>query len=132
MDWTFTPLFVHVVSPVLNTIRPPSWSELGVYFAAIVAVCGVIYTATATRRTGQEANAINFNKNLLDRVATLEKKDEEKDAKIDELSSVMSVSVSYIESLIRWGRGGARPPEPTAPHELQDRLSHLIRPKEDA
>lgn len=124
MTGTMTPLLVH---PVLGVVNGPTWSEMGMYFSAIVAVLGVIYTATATRRTGHEANAVNFNKNLLDRVSSLEAKDEEKDAKIAELSSVMSVSLSYIENLIRWGRGGAKPPEPTAPHELRARLAHLIR-----
>jgi hypothetical protein len=109
----------------------PDWGTLGAMFVGILTLCGVIYTATRSRASSKEANAVNLVGQLFARVESLEKKDEEKDGKIAELSSVMSVSLTYIERLISWGRNGGKPPEPTAPALLQDRLAHLIHDHEE-
>jgi hypothetical protein len=104
----------------------PDWGALGAMFVGVLTLCGVIYTATRARASSKEANAVNLVGQLFARVESLEKKDEEKDGKINELSSVMSVSLTYIERLIHWGRNGGKPPEPTTPAQLQDRLAHVI------
>lgn len=65
-------ILLDLASPILAVVDPPSWGELGVYFGAIVAVGGVIYTATVTGRTGREANAVNFSNTLMKRLDDLE------------------------------------------------------------
>lgn len=102
------------------------WTILGGIIGTILAFIVGIYTALRTARSAREANAITFSRDLMARVESLEKKDEEKDRKIEELGSIMSVSLSFIERLFHWGRGGGGEPEPTIPAQLRDRLAHLI------
>lgn len=85
-------------------------------FVGFLTLCGVIYATTRSRASSKEGNAVNLVGQLFARVESLEKKHEEKDGKINELSSVMSVSLTYIERLIYFGRnGGKPPPSPTPP-----------------
>ncbi|MCC5781366.1 hypothetical protein CRM73_00085 [Kocuria sp. CCUG 69068] len=102
------------------------WAVFGGVLGTVLAFIAGIFTSLRTARSTKEANAITFSRDLMLRVESLEKKDEEKDRKIEELGSIMSVSLSFIERLFHWGRGGGGQPEPTVPAQLRDRLAHLI------
>jgi hypothetical protein len=86
----------------------PDSGTLGAAFVGFLTLCGVIYTATRSRASSKKANAVNLVGQLFARVESLE----EKDGKIIELSSVMSVSLTYIERLIVRGATAASPPSP--------------------
>ncbi|MGG7653488.1 hypothetical protein [Kocuria rosea] len=101
------------------------WAVFGGVLGTVLAFAAGIFASLRTARSTKEANAITFSRDLMLRVESLEKKDEEKDQKIEELGSIMSVSLSFIERLFHWGRGGGGHPEPSIPAQLQDRLAHL-------
>lgn len=140
--WTLTPHFVHALP--LVTVDPPSWSELGAYFVAVVALAGSWVTAKIGRKTGEEANAIEFSKSLMqevkdlktrekdreDRIDKLEEKQDETDRRLTDTLEILSVAVSFIDELYRWGRMGGGEPEPTIPERLREWLSHLVHRKE--
>lgn len=148
--WAMTPRLAHV-APNLFAVTPPTWGELGVYAAAVLTLLGVIYTATATRRTGREANAVNQLPLLWGRIKDLEERetarseeDRAKDDRMDELEDsqrrtdqkltetleVLSIALEFIGDLFKWGRGGGGEPEPTIPAKLREWLAHIIHREE--
>lgn len=96
------------------------------------------YTTKTTARSTGEANAVAFNKNLLDRVKTLEEKDEKNDRdkeelnrKVSDMTSVISSCFDYIDALLNWGRNGGGPPEPRVPHPIRDKIQQMYRANEE-
>lgn len=126
------PLVIHMAGPLVNAVRPPTWSELGVYFVAIVAVLGTIYTATVTRRNGREANAITAAEKAWKRLDELEEDIKALKESQKETASILSAWTVFTEQLFRWGRGGGGEPEPTIPEKLRTQLAHLIHDHEEA
>lgn len=102
----------------------PDWAVLGTGFVGVLTFTGSVLAAILTRRSTKEANALTASEKLWQRVDKL-------DTQVQELSQVMSVSLSFIERLFHWGRGGGGEPEPTVPAQLRDRLAHLIHDRED-
>lgn len=97
------------------------------------------YTTKTTAKSTGEANAVAFNKNLLDRVTTLEAKDEKNDVEMEkmrnamhEMTSVVNAAFDYIDALLNWGRNGGGPPEPRVPHPIRDRVQQMFRSSEES
>lgn len=131
MEWTISPPFVHVVGSVLGAVQPPSWAEMGAYFAAIVALAGSWYAATVTRKNGREANAVTAAQAAWKRLDDLEDDMEKLKESQRETASIISAFTVFTEQLFRWGRGGGGEPEPTIPDKLRERLEHLIHDHEE-
>ncbi|MFF0942679.1 hypothetical protein ACFYE2_00415 [Kocuria sp. CPCC 205300] len=132
MEWTTIPHFVQYTAPLLGAVHPPTWGELGVYFAAALALIGAGYTATVTRRNGREANAVTAAQAAWKRLDDLEGDIKDlKDAQ-KETASIISAFTVFTEQLFRWGRGGGGEPEPTIPDKLRERLEHLIHDHEES
>ncbi len=96
------------------------------YFSAIIAVLGVIYTVTATRKTGQEANAVTFSKTLMERIESLEGDIDELKKGQKESASTITAFTVFTEQLFRWSRGSGGEPAPTVSTKRRERLEHLI------
>lgn len=90
-------------------------------------VLGAVYAANRGSRSTKEANAVNFTKTLLERVESLEDDVQKLQRDQQETLSLLVVATSFIERLFQWGRDGGRPPEPSIPSQLLDRLDHLRR-----
>lgn len=129
MDWASAPpLFGYLAATTAL-----DWQTIGSMIVGALGLLGVIYTGARSRASSREANAVSWSKDLVARIETLEKRDEEKNQKIDQLqdaqretASIITAFTYFTEQLFRWGRGGGGEPEPTIPSSLRTRLDHLI------
>lgn len=112
--------------------EPVDWQTLGAILVGFFSLAGAVFAALRTSKSAREANAITFSRDLMARVESLEDDVKELREEQKQTMNLLSVSLSYIERLIYWGRTGGRDPEPEIPSKLRDRLDHLINHRREA
>lgn len=108
------------------------WQVMGGLIIGFLGVGGGLFAAIVTRKNGREANAVTFSAGLMARVESLEDDVKELREEQKQTMNLLSVSLSYIERLIYWGRTGGQGPEPEIPSKLRDRLDHIIHHRREA
>lgn len=151
MDW---------VTPLALIQSGPDWGTLGAMFVGLLTLCGVLYTATRSRASSREANALNEAKTAWEEMrkmraehkadrdqhkADREQWEQEREEdrvereqdrrereelrdKVDTTARLFTLSVGYIEKIIRHIRSGGGEPLPTVPEDLRSYLAHLFDP----
>ena len=138
MDWaTMTPLL-----GALTTV--PDWSSITSVIASLGALAGVVYVGSRTRKSTQEANdtarestAVATAQALWARVDEVDqdrKKDrqdweDERDqlrGRLDSTTTMLTVSLEYIEDLVQDIRAAGARIVRRPPRELRDRLGHIF------
>jgi hypothetical protein len=135
VDWAITP----PIFGYLAATTAPDWQTIGSMIVGTLGLLGVLHTGARSRASSREANAVSWSKDLVARIETLERRDAEKNDKIDQLqdaqretAAIITAFTYFTERLFRWGRGGGGEPEPTIPTELRERLHHLIHDHQES
>lgn len=114
------------------------WTLIGGIIGTILTGGGAWYAARRTGKSTAEANAVAWSRDLVARIETLEKRDEEKSTRIDalqdqqrETASMFSASLGYIEDLVHDLHAAGVKLVRRPPSELRERLAHLFFKKDE-
>ena len=109
------------------------WTVIGGIIGGFFTLAGTWYVAKRTGKSASESTAVTWSKDLVTRIETLEKRDEEKNARIDglqdqqrETTSMLSTSLGYIENLVHDLHAAGVSMVRRPPAELREKLAHLF------